>query len=82
MGSSQSRLNHLVRPTRTRGAMPFTWGTEPAQVPVPGVDDVLARGQLPPVAAHDVGGDAQRRRSGQVFRGGVGVGAHGSYERA
>jgi hypothetical protein len=34
MGSSQSRLNHLVRPTRTRGAMPFTWGTEPAQVPV------------------------------------------------
>ena len=34
MGSSQSRLNHRLRPTRTRGAMPLTWGTEPAQVEV------------------------------------------------
>jgi hypothetical protein len=25
-------LNHLLRPTRTRGAMPLTAGTEPAQV--------------------------------------------------
>ena len=34
MGSSHSRLNHLLRPTRTRGAIPFTCGTEPAHVAV------------------------------------------------
>ena len=34
IGSSQSRLNHLVRPMRTRGAIPFTRGIEPAQVAV------------------------------------------------
>ncbi len=32
IGSNQSRLNHRLWPRRTRGAMPFTWGTEPAQV--------------------------------------------------
>src|SRR5450759_5789256 len=32
IGNSHSRLNHLLRPTRTRGAMPCAWGTEPAQV--------------------------------------------------
>ena len=31
-GNSQSKLSHRVRPTRTRGAMPCAWGTEPAQV--------------------------------------------------
>jgi hypothetical protein len=34
IGSSQSRLNHLERPTLTRGAIPLTCGTEPAQVAV------------------------------------------------
>ena len=34
IGSNHSRLNHLLEPTRTRGAMPFDWGTEPAQVAV------------------------------------------------
>jgi hypothetical protein len=34
IGSSHSRLNHLLRPTRIRGAMPFTCGTEPAHVAV------------------------------------------------
>ena len=32
IGNSHSRLNHLLRPTCTRGAMPCAWGTEPAQV--------------------------------------------------
>jgi len=32
IGSSQSRLNHLLRPMRTRGAMPCTWGIDPAHV--------------------------------------------------
>jgi len=32
IGSSQSRLNHRLRPIRTRGAMPVAAGTEPAQV--------------------------------------------------
>jgi len=32
IGSNQSRLNHLRRPTRTRGATPPACGTEPAHV--------------------------------------------------
>ena len=32
IGSSHNRLNHRLRPTRTRGAMPVTCGTEPAHV--------------------------------------------------
>ena len=40
IGSSQSRLNHLLRPTRTRGAIPFACGIEPAHVS--GSIDVLA----------------------------------------
>ena len=32
IGNNQSRLNHRSRPTRTRGAMPCTWGIEPAHV--------------------------------------------------
>ena len=32
IGSSHSRLNHLLRPTRTRGAMPWAAGRDPAQV--------------------------------------------------
>ena len=32
IGSTQSRLNHLLRPTRTRGAIPCACGSEPAQV--------------------------------------------------
>lgn len=33
IGSSQRRLNHLLRPIRTRGATPYCAGTEPAQEP-------------------------------------------------
>jgi len=32
IGSSQSRLNHLLWPMRIRGAMPVAYGTEPAHV--------------------------------------------------
>ena len=32
IGSSQSRLNHRLRPMRTRGAMPCAWGIDPAHV--------------------------------------------------
>jgi len=32
IGSSHSRLNQRVRPTRTRGAMPCATGTDPAHV--------------------------------------------------
>jgi len=32
IGISQRRLNQRVRPTRTRGAMPCAWGTDPAHV--------------------------------------------------
>ena len=32
IGSNHSRLNHLLRPVRTRGAMPRATGTEPAHV--------------------------------------------------
>jgi len=34
IGSSHSRLNQRLRPIRTRAAIPFTCGTEPAHVAV------------------------------------------------
>jgi hypothetical protein len=34
IGTSHSRLNHLLWPMRTRGATPLTCGTDPAQVAV------------------------------------------------
>src|SRR5665213_4025881 len=32
IGNNHNRLNHLLRPIRTRGAMPWATGTEPAHV--------------------------------------------------
>jgi hypothetical protein len=66
MGSSHSRLNHLRRPTRIRGAMPFTCGTEPAHVAVliwssPGVS---CHRQSRTVSGETLDGAGSRRSSG------------------
>ena len=74
IGSSQSRLNHRLRPTRTRGAIPLTCGTDPAQVA--GVDHILARRQLIAVAANDVRRDTRPLICRQILRRGVGIRVH------